>query len=327
MDIYTGNDKIRVINFYLPPEAQASPQQIKSLLDATTIVVGDANAHHPLWDKKGKPDQRGEEMIELLEDGNLVLLNEPNTHTRLPYDKTNSPTSPDISATTEDIALQASWVTLDKKMSDHLPIIMGIETEQIPEGGKESKKRNINLRKADWSAFQKELECIISKISPAKTVEKLERQLRDAVSTASKHTIPQGRHKENTPKLPPEARKLIACRDKDTDPQMIALKNKEIQRIIAEDRRGKWMEFVEENKSLSTGKLWKAIKSICGKTNRPSNNAITFNGQEVSKDYKIANKLNRHFANSCETKMSKDTRRVKREAAKIKLSEATFTIS
>ena len=82
VDIYTGNDKIRVINFYLPTEAQASPQQIKSLLDATTIVVGDANAHHPLWDKKGKPDQRGEEMIELLEDGNLVLLNEPNTYTR-----------------------------------------------------------------------------------------------------------------------------------------------------------------------------------------------------------------------------------------------------
>ena len=52
IEVFTGNDNITITNLYIPPHSSCVTgytPSICQLLNKNTIVVGDFNAHHPLW--------------------------------------------------------------------------------------------------------------------------------------------------------------------------------------------------------------------------------------------------------------------------------------
>ena len=59
------------------------------------------------------------------------------------------------------------------------------------------------------------------------------------------------------------------------------------------------MQFVDDNRRLTSGKLWSAIGAISGKKVQPKNNAIFFHEKAITVPKKIANKLNWFMANNC----------------------------
>ena len=85
------------------------------------LIVGDLNAHHPLWDKH-LSDERGKELADSIITQNLNLLND-GRHTRA--DPGNGAlTSPDISLCRGDI--DAEWEVEDGLNSDHSPILITV---------------------------------------------------------------------------------------------------------------------------------------------------------------------------------------------------------
>ena len=321
VEVFRWKEPIKIVNFYAPQDVNVNYQEVLSVPGGTKIVAGDANAHHDLWFSRLPGDARGEELAEVIDDNNLVIMNQ-NKHTRRPYDTTSRESSPDVTVVTTDIAPFTEWDTLDFKLSDHFPILITVEsTEFIPKSEAHSQKRMINLRKACWDGFTEELERSVAELPDPQTVEQGEKSFRKAVKTASDHHIPNGRHHVTTPKVPAEIRRLIEQRDKESDTHTISQLNAEIISKCAKMRRDRWQEFIEENKNLTTGKLWQAVGRLTGKRTKPTRSALMFDGKAVSKPNKIANKMNRHFAESCETTRTKESRQLKRKTNSLKPNE------
>ena len=93
------------------------------------------------------------------------------------------------------------------------------------------------------------------------------------------------------------ARDDLSSRDP-TSPALSQM-NDEINQAKNRHKRDKWRTFVEtlDHKSASS-KLWRTIKTLDGKSTKTAENeAITFNGSQVSSPKQIANRFNEchHF--------------------------------
>ena len=68
---------LTVCNIYLPPSLDVNFSDLEHLIEqlpAPFVLVGDLNAHSPLWDDV-KQDSRGKMVERLLNDYSLCLLN------------------------------------------------------------------------------------------------------------------------------------------------------------------------------------------------------------------------------------------------------------
>ena len=119
------------------------------------------------------------------------------------------------------------------------------------------------------------------------------------------------------------ARDDLKSRDS-TSPALPEMNN-EITRITNKHKRQKWRQFVDHKTDPT--KLWRTVKAINGKsTPNTENEAITFNGYQVSSPKQIANYFNRQFTISKLGRhtSSRETRLVSRE---IKRKSLTLTMT
>ena len=68
---------VTVCNVYLPPSLDVNFSDLEQLIEqlpAPFVLVGDFNAHSPLWDDV-RQDSRSQMVEKLLNDYNLCLLN------------------------------------------------------------------------------------------------------------------------------------------------------------------------------------------------------------------------------------------------------------
>ena len=63
--------RITVCSIYLPPGEIISKQQLQNLIDQLPkpfLLLGDMNAHHPMWYDPRDMDERGETIVDLIAD-------------------------------------------------------------------------------------------------------------------------------------------------------------------------------------------------------------------------------------------------------------------
>ena len=119
-------------------------------------------------------------------------------------------------------------------------------------------------------------------------------------------------------------------RSRDPTSPALSQMNDEINQAKNRHKRDKWRTFVEtlDHKSASS-KLWRTIKTLDGKsTQTAENEAITFNGSQVSSPKQIANRFNEQFTTSKlgRHNSSRETRLVSREVRRNpKETTVTFT--
>ena len=115
-------NKLKIINMYIPPSSSCSPGYSPSLTpylnDDDLLILGDMNAHDPLWFSPIS-DTRGSTFSDEIGSSNLATLNDDNP-TRLPSN--GQPTSPDISLASLSLLPYITWNTHTNLGSDHLPI-------------------------------------------------------------------------------------------------------------------------------------------------------------------------------------------------------------
>lgn len=143
---------ITIVSLYLPPQVPLHIHELEGLIDQLRepfLILGDFNAHNPMWGSD-RLDSRGKIIKRLLLSSGLCLLNnkEP-TFYSAPH---NSFTSIDLSISSPSLFPCFSWNVLKNPFgSDHFPVILKSNValptilKRVPRW---------KLEKADWGLFK-----------------------------------------------------------------------------------------------------------------------------------------------------------------------------
>lgn len=124
-----------------------------------TVLLGDFNCHHYIWELQASNDNIGSKLHEQIEDSNLILLNN-GSRTYL-NNNLNKVSAVDLTLVSSDLIASSSWsVASDTFSSDHFPIFIKIILNSNYTKLNEFSYK-INLRNVDWVEFRKQL---VSKI-------------------------------------------------------------------------------------------------------------------------------------------------------------------
>ena len=272
--IHLANHKhLNIFNIYIPPRDTTNPDHSNSQEDITncmthilntnnTILTGDFNAHHTLWHSP-TTDNRGTLIADLINSSNQIVLN-TNNPTRIPTNRNQQATSPDISTASNTIYNNITWSTLNALNSDHNPIKISYNTKTkfrlI-----QHRRSYTNYRKADWQGFTNSIENALTDTTDVTDVHKSNKILTLLLLDADKHYIPKGKIRPNNPLLPENIRAQIKERDiiKANDPTDNRLEhlNKDISQAIQTHRSGIWKEHLDGHwdHRRNTHILWKTI--------------------------------------------------------------------
>ena len=130
------------------------------------------------------------------------------------------------------------------------------------------------------------------------------------------------------PEIPTEAARKIKERDeiRNNNPQSDQLRNlnKEITNLIINHKKEKWkstVENIDPSHPASSTKLFKLIKRLNGRNISSGNQPIKFKGKYISCPAKLANCFNKQYSSVVHHKSSKESRKIKKEILKNKLSD------
>ena len=327
-------DNLTIINLYIPPTTSCSTPNYSASLarylqNEDTLIVGDFNAHDPLWHST-LTDPRGNDFADEIGDLDFGVLNE-NVPTRIPTNQDQQPTSPDVSLASLSLLPYSSWETHTTFSSDHLPIVITLDTEIKIQN---SEKRTFtNFKKADWEKFKEITETEFESMPLPVDVYKGEKIFRKIINKAAKICIPSGRIKEIIPEIPTSTARKIKERDllRSTQPNSphITQLNNEIFSEINTHKREKWKETIANiNRKTDSSKLFKLIKNLNGSNTKSNcNQSIKFKGKYISYPTKIANAFNKQYTSIVEHKSSRESRCITNRIKSIKIEEAIiFTI-
>ena len=327
--IHLANHKhLNIFNIYIPPRDTTNPYHSNSQEDITncmthilntnnTILTGDFNAHHTLWHSP-TTDNRGTLIADLINSSNQIVLN-TNTPTRIPTNRSQQATSPDISTASNTIYNNITWSTLNALNSDHNPIKISYNTK--------TKFRLIqhrhsytNYRKADWQGFTNSIENALTDTTDVTDVHKSNKILTLLLLDADKHYIPKGKIRPNNPLLPENISAQIKERDiiKANDPtdNRLELLNKDISQAIQTHRSGIWKEHLDGHwdHRRNTHILWKTINGLSNKKPTPiTNNTITFKNYTAITPKQKANQFTKQFTNITKHKTKTHYRKLHRK--------------
>jgi endonuclease/exonuclease/phosphatase (EEP) superfamily protein YafD len=116
---------LTLCSIYIPPSTSPSVAEGQALLDQLPqpfLLVGDFNAHNPLWGSTNY-NNRGKVLEDIIADNNLCIFND-DSHTYL-HPATGHYSALDLSLCSPSLIDEFSWsVHSDLGGSDHFPIIL-----------------------------------------------------------------------------------------------------------------------------------------------------------------------------------------------------------
>ena len=213
-----GERPLTIVNLYRPPIRDTdddhrinnfAPSALPA--DDNTLLVGDLNAHHPLWDLNcDAADAVGERVAAWLDSVGWTTLNsgEP---THVSY-RSESQTAPNLAACSTSLPRRAAWRLGPDLGSDHLPMIVEVNAPDHRRPRRIRKSRWA-FQKADWTAFRTECEAAFEEAEPLQTAQEMSTRFTSVLHRASVRHIPRGARADAKPwALDPELRESIAER-------------------------------------------------------------------------------------------------------------------
>ena len=174
-----------------------------------------------------------------------------------------------------------------------MPILITINSELSTIDG--PLRTYINFKKLDWARYASD-ECL-AETGETRTVEQAVKTLWKAVNKACDLFIPAGRIQHFQPTLPASAKSLADERDRKrglnpTDETLNDL-NKQIQKLMVEDKRTKWHSAVDKcDHRTGISHLWRLVKGLSGKQSHNSpNKGVQFADMTYLDPKMIANKF------------------------------------
>ena len=292
--------------------ASLTPQPLLEHLQCRrSIVAGDFNAHHPLWEPPGRLGSclTGDALARALDETHMVLLNTgAATHV--------NGGALDLALATPDIAMGAEWSTSDDILSDHFAAHIRVSLQKITPPPKAPRRQ---YHKADWEAFRIHLHQWIDNFQDPEDLESLEAALTKALDEAAEVAIPMS--KPGTPRKEEwfytdrvrEMKRRVNQRGKfwkrnhsQENKQALTEVKSHAKLVIQEERTKKWLEWCD---SLSyhtpVKKMWEKLKTITGKrVSPPAHQNPQQHAEEIMIDF---------AARASTAQLPEDTRRTLQE--------------
>src|SRR5947207_4436730 len=253
-----------VVNIYNPGD-ESIIQDLHEILrrkhienNATVILAGDFNCHHPMWNPAGylRHDNTADHLVELAADLGLVLLIPPGTITY-----PNGQTAIDLvwgNHAAETRLLKCRTADENDQGSDHLPIETWLSSTD--NSIKESTK--LDFSRTDWEKFNDLLKAELPSVPPAEMllspagIDKCVTQLTNTIQRAIAETTPIKRpcpHSKRwwTRRLTTLRRQSNKMRNKyrrtrqDHDKKAWRKKANEYTKEIANAKTRTWKEYVK----------------------------------------------------------------------------------
>lgn len=275
-----------------------------------TVVAGDFNRHHPMWDEERNAHlftthnlERAEMLIDLLTDAALEMALPKNIPT-LRASATGNYTRPDNVFLTHNLINRtiSCNVVANRKpvITDHWPIltVLDLETEIIEEEGKR------NYRKVNWPEFKTALEEKLARRAPPNTISnipafnnRLSQLYADILLTIEEHVPMPKLHKHSKRWWTPELTRLRrevnrACgrawkyKNLETDYER---QHKEACKVykeaIEEAKAERWRDFLEGADARTIWQIQRLAASSGtdgGKTRTPSLKNLDSTGRVTS---------------------------------------------
>ena len=153
--IAMDNTELLIINVYISSGSFCNGRYslpIDHLLIGTdSVVIGDFNAPHSRW-HSGTTDTRGNQLADSISISSMAVLN-TDSPTRFPGNA--DPSSPDVSLASASLITSSEWQTHITMSSDHLPILIGLQTTATSSHARH--RTYINSKKADWTGYRQEI--------------------------------------------------------------------------------------------------------------------------------------------------------------------------
>lgn len=297
--------KCIICSIYLPGSNNITKNELNNLVnqfDQPFILLGDFNSHNTIWGSD-KTDSRGNIVNSFLNENDLNILNNINSHTHFSFAyKTFSHI--DLSLISPSIAQYFDWnVCDDLHNSDHFPILIRFNgfTPIF------QRRPCWCMKRADWDKF----ECNLNEpFENFNNIDEMEKYITDTICISAKNAIPYRRSDCTRKEVPwwndtikfliRERRKLLKKFKRNMTSENLAkyLKMKsKVRREIRESRRNSWHEFCQSiNLRTSSTTVYRNIKSLNGCSNFHQITAIEENNVILTDRKNIADSFARHFA-------------------------------
>lgn len=286
--------RITVCSLYLPPGEDIRREQLQELVDQLPkpfLILGDMNAHHPMWYDPRNIDRRGETIVDLIADNDLALLDQNKMTSIWKVDKSFSHI--DLSICSAELLTWFQWDVYDEPLSsDHFPILLKAEIQRNS-GGTEK----WIMKKADWELYTQSSvsdQNIAEFNSVQEAAEFFENHVKEAATKAIPKTKGTGKRK-SPPWWNGKCRAAIwkrkAALRRYRRTASAANFNKysktraEAKRVIKQSKKLSWAEFINSINSQNTTKeVWKKINMLSNRFKSTSVSTIILN-----KEVKISN--------------------------------------
>uniref|UniRef100_A0A2P2HZJ0 RNA-directed DNA polymerase from mobile element jockey-like n=1 Tax=Hirondellea gigas TaxID=1518452 RepID=A0A2P2HZJ0_9CRUS len=303
IQIYSNLGNIDILNIY-NPNLNVTFEEFNfyySQLTERAILIGDFNAHSPLWENRLRSNFTGKSIEKLLETTGMGLLNEYNVATYIDR-RTGTSSCLDLCLATYNILIKGVIHRGADLGSDHYPVECRFGT-RVEKSDFENRKWNINkINLPQWTEYLEAKDHLI-RPTDANT---LNNNVCKKITDASIKTIPQSQsqitYKRCTPWWDKECSKAVAHRRNaknklSKNPTVLNLIEYKkctaiAKRKIIQKKRDSWNDFVSSLDSKTPpSRVWNAIKCIDGTRRCKVIPLEMENNSSISK----ANKFAQHF--------------------------------
>jgi len=164
-EIFSKPHWIDILNIYNPNNRVTSSElkHYSQQLSGHSIIIGDFNAHSPVWDRRGRSNFTGVSIEQFLTNSTFGLLNDPDIPTYIDH-KNQSTSCLDLCMVSRSLLSIASMSRGEDLGSDHFPIECKFcSTIQKDE---EYTTKRWKYKTANWKAFGADLESLDTPIKP-----------------------------------------------------------------------------------------------------------------------------------------------------------------
>jgi ribonuclease HI len=272
--------KLDVHNLYLPP-IRTGPdddrvQHFDPVLlpnDDGSIIAGDLNAHHHLWDDLADDDDLGTSIADWCVGAEWMAANSgiPTFLHRGAGGNITPTSSPDVTLGHRKLLRRVTWRVAEDAGSDHLPCCITVHNCTSPEP--EKKTPQWSYDKADWEAFRKAAEEMADKWRTNDRLGKKCDILHNTIMAAAIKHIPRGLRKQakcwwnDEVDLAVRDRRIARAIAQNTrrpeDQTSWNRANKASKRVILESKQDEWRDFASSLSSATApAKIHRVFKAI-----------------------------------------------------------------
>lgn len=285
-------------------------KQLSSICELShnkTVLMGDFNARHPLWDQGKKKNyirnSRAETIIDFIGKSDMIILNDGSPTRISPiFNQENS--SIDLTIVDHTLSHLFDWsVASEDYGSDHLPTFLSMTSQY----NSTIQEPFWDFKHTDWDTFNENCSLKIALQNPTDNIDIIDQKITEQILNGLIKSTPLIKTDKMSKRKPPwwdkdleelkkeKTKKLKKYVKSQTKENLTALKkvNAKYKLMIRQRKTESWEKYIDDmNGEIESKDLWKRINSLNSKqTSKKIINLVEEDGSIIVNPQDISNKI------------------------------------